>query len=76
MFDIASRGAEGCELSFRHMGLMPSFDGYEMCEDGWEHFLASLVGYVDRGEGTPFGAESRPKKPEPPKTMKRDARDR
>lgn len=77
-FDIAPRGAEGCELSFRHVGLRPSFDCYEMCEDGWEHFLASLVGYVDRGEGTPFGAEGRSKKREPrtTKTAKRDVRER
>lgn len=77
-FDIAPRGAEGCELSFRHVGLRPSFDCYEMCEDGWEHFLTSLVGYVDRGEGTPFGAEARPKKrgSRTTKTSKGDARDR
>jgi uncharacterized protein YndB with AHSA1/START domain len=77
-FDIAPRGAEGCELSFRHVGLRPSFDCYEMCEDGWEHFLMSLVGYVDRGEGTPFGAEVRPKErgPVTAKTSKRNAKDR
>ncbi|MDP9148451.1 MAG: SRPBCC domain-containing protein [Myxococcota bacterium] len=55
-FDLAPRGPEGCELSFRHVGLTPGLECYEMCEDGWEHFLASLVRYIDEGEGTPFGA--------------------
>ncbi len=54
-FEIAPRGAEGCELSFRHLGLTPKFECYEMCEGGWDHFLASLVAYVDDGQGTPFG---------------------
>ncbi len=63
---------------FRHVGLRPSFDCYEMCEDGWEHFLTSLVGYVDRGEGTPFGAECARRNAGlgNTKTAKRDARDR
>ncbi|MDP9001803.1 MAG: SRPBCC domain-containing protein [Myxococcota bacterium] len=56
-FDLKPRGSDGCELSFRHIGLTPKFECYKMCEDGWEHFLASLVGYVDRGMGMPFGAD-------------------
>jgi uncharacterized protein YndB with AHSA1/START domain len=60
-FEVAPRGAEGCELSFRYLGLTPKFECYEMCEGGWDHFLASLVAYVDDGQGTPFGMpEPRP----------------
>jgi uncharacterized protein YndB with AHSA1/START domain len=54
-FDLTARG-DGCELCFQHVGLSPKLDCYEMCEEGWEHFLASLVSYVDRAAGSPFGS--------------------
>ena len=61
-FDIVDRGSsEACELSFRHVGLSPALDCFDHCEIGWEHFLASLVAYVERGKGTPFGAPKRAK---------------
>jgi uncharacterized protein YndB with AHSA1/START domain len=41
-------------LKFRHQGLVPTLDCYLACEHGWNHFLNSLAGYVERGEGTPF----------------------
>lgn len=63
MFQLVERGSpEACELSFRHMGLTPALACYGDCELGWEHFLASLVAYVERGKGTPFGASAREKR--------------
>lgn len=60
LFGLAPRSAEGSELTFRHIGLTPSLECFGQCERGWDHFLASLVSYVERGEGTPFrGSESR-----------------
>jgi len=41
-------------LKFRHHGLVPTLDCYLACEHGWNHFLNSLAGYAERGEGTPF----------------------
>jgi uncharacterized protein YndB with AHSA1/START domain len=41
-------------LELRHHGLVPTLDCYVACEHGWHHFLNSLAGYVERGEGTPF----------------------
>ncbi len=41
---------DGCELDFRHTGIAP-----ELVAEGWDHFLASLAGYAERGEGSPFG---------------------
>jgi uncharacterized protein YndB with AHSA1/START domain len=58
-FDLAPHGPGRCELGFRHVGLRPALECYETCEQGWDHFLASLGAYVMEGEGTPFGAERR-----------------
>jgi uncharacterized protein YndB with AHSA1/START domain len=54
-FDFGERGREGCELTFRHLGLSPKLECFEKCERGWDYFLRSLVLYVDQGEGAPFG---------------------
>lgn len=43
----------GTELRFRHHGLTPRLECFEMCQAGWTRHLASLVAYVDRGAGTP-----------------------
>jgi uncharacterized protein YndB with AHSA1/START domain len=56
LFELAPRGKEGSELAFEHVGLSPTLECYESCEQGWDHFLASLVALVDRGRGTPFGS--------------------
>ncbi|GEM_PF-217888 len=55
-FDLVEREAETCELSFRHVGLAPDLACCSVCEPGWDRFLASLAGYIERGEGAPFGA--------------------
>ncbi|MGZ4288391.1 MAG: hypothetical protein ACXVHB_28535 [Solirubrobacteraceae bacterium] len=41
-------------LRFRHLGLIPRLSCYEVCESGWEHFLASLLDYADHGNGSRF----------------------
>lgn len=53
-FDLVELSAETCELHFRHIGLKPKLVCYDDCRQGWEHFLASLLAYVERGRGTPF----------------------
>ena len=50
-FELANRGPRACGLNFRHIG-MPS----DLVAEGWDHFLASLSGYLEHGAGTPFGA--------------------
>lgn len=54
-FDLAEPSAQACDLRFRHIGLKPKLTCYEDCRQGWNHFLASLVCYVERGQGMPFG---------------------
>jgi uncharacterized protein YndB with AHSA1/START domain len=51
-FDLSATPA-GTELRFRHHGLNPSLECYEMCNAGWTRHLASLVDFVERGSGTP-----------------------
>ncbi len=54
MFHLAPHGATGTRLDFEHVGLVPAFECYGICSEGWRHFLSSLEKYVDTGHGTPF----------------------
>jgi uncharacterized protein YndB with AHSA1/START domain len=53
VFELAPAG-EGTELRFTHRGLTPQLECFDMCHEGWTHYLGSLVDYVDRGEGQPY----------------------
>jgi uncharacterized protein YndB with AHSA1/START domain len=53
VFELAPAGT-GTELTFRHRGLTPELECFDMCHEGWTHYLTSLVDYVDRGEGKPY----------------------
>ena len=44
----------GTRLSLEHVGLVPEFECYEICVDGWQRFLGSLEAYVITGHGAPF----------------------
>src|SRR5215471_1909342 len=50
-FELADCGPRECRLDFQHIGMPP-----DLVAKGWDHFLASLSGYLERGTGTPFGA--------------------
>jgi uncharacterized protein YndB with AHSA1/START domain len=57
VFDVAASG-DGATLHFRHHGLTPRLECFDMCHAGWTHYLASLVSYVDTGEGQPSRNEA------------------
>ena len=59
-FALVPSDENRCKLRFRHAGLTPNLVCFEDCKAGWDHFLASLVGHVERGQGQPFGAKPRP----------------
>ena len=40
-------------LYFRHQGLTPELECFDMCHEGWTHYLDSLVSYVETGQGQP-----------------------
>ena len=41
-------------LDFEHIGLEPTLECYDLCNSGWNHFLASLQQFVETGRGTPW----------------------
>ena len=45
---------EGTTLTFLHEGLNQSFECYNVCESGWDYFIASLQAYLETGKGTPY----------------------
>jgi uncharacterized protein YndB with AHSA1/START domain len=49
-----SAADQATTLSFLHEGLNPSFECYQVCEGGWNMFLASLETYLTTGKGMPF----------------------
>ena len=57
VFDVAASG-DGTVLHFRHHGLTPELQCFDMCHAGSTHYLGSLVSYVDTGEGRPSRNET------------------
>jgi uncharacterized protein YndB with AHSA1/START domain len=57
-FEISQGEQGGSGLQFRHAGLTPQLECYDLCSLGWRTYLASLVGYVDSGKGHPVGSVS------------------
>ena len=55
VFDIAEAG-DSTRLTFTHDGLVPAFECYDACSQGWTMYAAgSLVRWVDSGVGDPAG---------------------
>ena len=54
VFELETDNGSAGLLRFRHAGLIPRLNCYEVCESGWEHFLSSLLDYAEHGEGSPF----------------------
>ena len=54
IWNLRPLGQGRCALRLEHVGLVPALDCYDHCEVGWDHFLASVGAYVERGAGTPY----------------------
>lgn len=52
VFEVEDNG-DGATIRFRHQGLIPELECYEMCHEGWTHYLGSLVSYVETAQGQP-----------------------
>jgi len=50
---IAS-GNDGTTLTLLHEGLNKSLECYDVCEAGWDYFIASLHAFLTTGSGTPY----------------------
>ena len=44
----------GTLVTFTHNGLVPSLHCYQICQSGWQHYLASLQAYLESGQGDPY----------------------
>lgn len=53
VFRLEALGEEQTRLDFEHLGLVPAIECYDVCEQGWRHFLASLQQYAETGRGMP-----------------------
>lgn len=53
-FHLTPEGEGDTRLEFEHIGLVPGFECYELCDNGWRYFLNSLQQFAETGEGTPY----------------------
>jgi uncharacterized protein YndB with AHSA1/START domain len=58
VFEITTAG-DGTELRFTHLGLVPAYECYDVCSDGWSTYIASLRDLVATGNGRPYAGEAR-----------------
>lgn len=53
VFDIAAKGAT-TEIRFTHRGLVPAYECYNACSDGWGFYIGtSLKALIETGKGEP-----------------------
>lgn len=53
VFEIAKKG-DKTELRFTHVGLVPSYECYNVCEDAWSTYIKhSLYDLITKGKGDP-----------------------
>jgi hypothetical protein len=53
VFDIA-RKDDQTEVTFRHVGLLPDFECFAACADGWRTYInGSLKNLITTGQGSP-----------------------
>jgi len=53
VYDISEQNGK-TQLTFTHIGLVPDYECYEACKQGWTHYIqSSLKKYITSGEGEP-----------------------
>lgn len=53
IFEIAEKNGK-TQLRFTHQGLVPEYECFEVCSNGWTHYIQqSLFGLITTGEGQP-----------------------
>jgi hypothetical protein len=52
-FDISEKGKQ-TEVRFTHIGLVPGYECYQVCHDGWSNYINnSLRSLISTGKGQP-----------------------
>lgn len=54
LFRLTPDGQGHTRLDFDHIGLVPDFECYDLCNNGWTFFLNSLQQFAETGEGEPY----------------------
>jgi len=54
VFRLTPDGQGQTRLDFEHIGLVPSFECYDLCNNGWKFFLNSLQQFAETGQGEPY----------------------
>lgn len=58
VFDIARKG-DKTEFTFTHVGLVPEFECYDACSEGWHAYInGSLKDLITTGKGRPNTGEA------------------
>jgi hypothetical protein len=58
VFDIAEKGGK-TELRFTHVGLVPEYECFDVCSDGWSTYIkGSLQSLITTGKGHPNVGEA------------------
>jgi hypothetical protein len=52
VFDITAKGGM-TEVRFTHVGLVPAYECYEICENAWGTYIGSLKSLIETGTGFP-----------------------
>jgi uncharacterized protein YndB with AHSA1/START domain len=58
VFEVTQRGKQ-TELRLTHVGLVPEYECYEVCQDGWTTYLESLRQLIATGRGAPNVGEAK-----------------
>jgi hypothetical protein len=53
IFDISTQGNK-TQIRFTHLGLVPEYECFEVCRDGWSNYINnSLRNLISTGKGQP-----------------------
>lgn len=54
VFRLTAESATRTRLDFEHVGLVPAFECYDLCRNGWQYYLGSLQQLLETGHGMPI----------------------